>query len=170
MPRHLVNGLIRAPEVRLVDEKGDMLGVMKLSEALAKAHEVGLDVVEISPKARPPVCKIIDYGKFQYEEKKKERIQKKASKSHEIKGIRLSFRIGPGDLDRQRSRAEEFLTEKHPVRIQLVLKGREKAHRGMAFVKMKEFIASLEEFGTEDQPPRMTGFQIISILKPKVGK
>lgn len=162
--------MIRAVEVRLVDEKGEMLGVMKLSDALAKAHEVELDVVEISPKANPPVCKIIDYGKFQYEEKKKERIQKKASKSYEIKGIRLSFRIGPGDLERQKLRAEKFLTEKHPVRIQLVLKGREKAHRGMAFEKMKEFVTSLADFGTEDQPPRMTGFQIIAVLKPKVGK
>lgn len=158
------------PKVRLVDERGEMLGVVSLGEARAKSEEAGLDLVEISPKADPPVCKIIDYGKFQYEQKKKEKIQKKASKAHEIKGIRLSFRIGPGDLERQLNRAKEFLKDKHPVRVQMILRGREKAHKSLAFAKMKEFLNQLEEYGTVDQPLRLSGFQIIGVLKPTISK
>ncbi len=143
---------------------------MPTAEALVKAKERELDLVEISPKAKPPVCKIIDYGKYQYEQKKKERVQRNASKGHEMKGIRLSFRIGPGDLERQRKHAEEFLTTGHPVRIQLIMKGREKAHKNLAFDKIKEFIKLLGEFGTLDQMPKLGGFQIVAIMKPIGGK
>jgi translation initiation factor IF-3 len=141
---------------------------MPLEEALNLAKERELDLVEISPKAKPPVCKIIDYGKFQYEQQKKEKKQKNASKGHEMKGIRLSFRIGPGDLERQTKKAEKFLTTGHPIRIQLIMKGREKAHKNLAFDKIKEFIAGLEEFGKLDQNPKLGGFQIVAILKPVV--
>lgn len=166
-PKHKVGTRIRAREVRLVDPEGEMLGVVSIEEALEKAQAAGLELVEISPKAKPPVCKIIDYGKFLYEEKKKEKIQKKASKGHEMKGIRLSFRIGPGDLERQRKHAEEFLSTGHPVRIQLIMRGREKAHKNLAFDKLKEFVASLEAFGVQEQTPRLSGYQIVSVLKPK---
>jgi len=168
-PKHRVNDKIGAPEVRLVDSQGEMLGVMPVAKAVAKAQEEGLDLVEISPKAKPPVCKIIDYGKFLYEEKKKEQQAKKASKGHEMKGIRLSFRIGPGDLERQRKHAEEFLTTGHPIRVQMILRGREKAHKNLAFEKMKDFVNSLEEVGKCDQTPRLSGYQIIAVLKPQAG-
>lgn len=150
----------------MVDEQGEMLGVMPTSEALEKAKAAGVDLVEISPKAKPPVCKIIDFGKFLYNEQKKEKAQKKATKSHEIKGIRLSFRIGPGDMDRQRNKAAEFLQDQHPVRVQMVMRGREKAHKHLAVQKMKGFLESLKEFGIVEQPPKFSGFQIISVLKP----
>lgn len=142
---------------------------MPTSQALEKAKEAGADLVEISPKAKPPVCKIIDFGKFLYNEQKKEKAQKKATKSHEIKGIRLSFRIGPGDMERQRKNAETFLLDQHPVRIQMVMRGREKAHKHLAVIKMKDFIATLKEFGVVEQEPKLGGFQIVSVLKP-VGK
>lgn len=148
-------------------DDGEMLGVLPVEEAVAKAKERELDLVEISPKAKPPVCKIIDYGKYLYEQKKKEKLQKKASKGHEMKGIRLSFRIGPGDLDRQRKNAEEFLSTGHPIRVQMVMRGRERAHRFLALDKMKTFLATLDEFGTLDQTPRAAGFQIIAVMKPK---
>ena len=166
-PKHRINERIRVSEVRLVDEAGEMLGVVPIETALEKAKEAGVDLVEISPKAKPPVCKIIDYGKFLYNEKKKEKQQKKASKAHEMKGIRLSFRIGPGDLDRQKNHAADFLSTQHPVRIQMMLRGREKAHKPLAFEKMNAFLKSLDEVGQLDQPPRMSGSQIIAILKPK---
>lgn len=145
-----------------------MLGVLTLEKALEIAKEKGLDLVEISPKASPPVCKIIDYGKFLYEQKKKEQKSKKAGKATEMKGIRLSFRIGPGDMERQKNNATSFLEANHPIRIQLILRGREKAHKGLAFEKMKGFIDSLKEAGTLDQEPKFSGFQIVAILKPKV--
>lgn len=169
-PQFRRNMGIRVKEVRLVDEEGNMLGVVSTDEARAKARAAGLDLVEISPKAVPPVCKIIDYGKFQYEQKKKEKTQKKASKAQEIKGIRLSFRIGPGDLERQRNHAEEFLKDKHPVRIQMLLRGREKAHKDLAAEKLQAFIDSLSESGTPDQKPKFSGSQFIVLLKPVIQK
>ncbi len=153
--------------MRVVTDSGEMLGVMSTAEALGKAKELELDLVEISPKADPPVCKIIDFGKFLYEQKKKDQAQKKASKGYEMKGIRLSFRIGVGDLERQRVRAEEFLTTGHPVRVQMVMRGREKAHKDLAIEKMKAFLASLSEFGIVEQEPKLGGFQIIAVLKPQ---
>jgi translation initiation factor IF-3 len=161
---------IRVKEVRLVDEEGEMLGVVSTDDARAKARAAGLDLVEISPKATPPVCKIIDYGKFQYEQKKKEKLQKKASKAQEIKGIRLSFRIGPGDLQRQKEHAEAFLKDKHPVRVQMLLRGREKAHKDLAAEKLQAFIASLSESGKPDQVAKFSGSQFIVLLKPVVQK
>lgn len=149
-----------------MDEHGEMIGVMPTTQALAKAKEEGVDLVEISPNAKPPVCKIIDFGKFLYNEQKKEKVQKRATKSHEIKGIRLSFRIGPGDMERQREKAEEFLLDQHPVRVQMVMRGREKAHKYLAVDKMKIFLASLSEAGIVEQEPKLSGFQIIAVLKP----
>lgn len=155
--------------MRVVDEQGEMIGVMPTSQALAKAKEQELDLVEISPKAKPPVCKIIDFGKFLYNEQKKEKAQKKASKSNEMKGIRLTFRIAAGDMERQQKKAAEFLEDQHPVRIAMVMRGREKAHKNLAIEKMNGFIEGLKEVGSVDQPPKSSGFQIIAVLKP-VGK
>lgn len=154
-------------EVRLVDAEGKPHGIVKIEEALSMAKEREVDLVEISPKATPPVCKMIDYGKMLYQLQKKEKANKLASKQHEMKGIRLTFRIGEGDLERQRKHAEEFLKAQHPVRVQMVMRGREKAHKDIAIEKMNDFIKSLEEFCTVDQPPKLGGFQIITILKPK---
>ncbi len=167
MPKQKINQYIRAKEVRVVTDKKEMLGVMSIQDALAIAKEKGLDLVEISPKAKPPVCKVIDFGKFQYEEKKKEKQQKLASKGHEMKGIRLSFRISGGDLERQSEKAQKFLEKQHPVRIQMMIKGRERAHMDLAYKKLYEFINALAEFGTLEQKPRGAGFQLVAIIKPK---
>jgi len=150
----------------LLDEEGEMLGVMSREKALDIARQKEVDLVEVSPKADPPVCRTVDYGKLLYTLQKKEQQAKKATKSNEIKGVRLTFRIGSGDLERQRGNAEEFLKDGHPVRVQMVLRGREKAHRNLAFEKMRAFLKTLEEAGTVDQEPKMGGFQIIAILKP----
>ena len=152
--------------MRVVDEQGEMLGVMPIAQALEKAREAEVDLVEISPNAKPPVCKIIDFGKFLYNEQKKEKAQKKATKSHEIKGIRLSFRIGPGDMERQRKHAETFLLDHHPVRVQMIMRGREKAHKDLAKEKLNGFLESLKEFGTVEQEPKFSGFQMVAVLKP----
>ena len=150
----------------MITANGEALGIISRDEALQKAKEIGMDLVEISPKADPPVCKIIDYGKMLYALKKKEQKAKKAQKGRELKGIRLTFRIGPGDLDRQRKHAEKFLTTGHPVRVQMIMRGREKAHKDLAFKKMNDFIESLSDVSAIDQKPRFSGFQIVTILKP----
>ncbi len=166
MRKHRLNHQIKASEVRLVDEKGELLGVMSTTEAQQKAHELGVDLVEISPKANPPVCKLIDYGKMLYALKKKEQQTKKASKAKEQKGVRLTFKMDVGDLDRQKNMAEKFLTAGHPVRVQMRLRGRERAHMDLAFEKLNDFLTSLSEVGKVEQPPKPSGFQIIAILKP----
>ncbi len=165
--KHKINEEIRAPEVRLVGQDGEMIGVTSLVKALQQSREVGVDLVEISPKAVPPVCRIIDYGKMLYAEKKKLQLQKKAQKKVEIKGIRLTFRIGPGDLDRQRNHAIDFLKEGHTVRVALTMRGREKAHKSLAVEKILTFAKSLEELATLDNKPKLSGHQVIAILRPK---
>ncbi len=139
---------------------------MSREAALAKAKELEVDLVEIAPKAVPPVAKLIEYGKMLYIVKKKEHAAKKAGKSLEQKGIRITFRMGEGDLERQRKHTEEFLTKGHSVKVQLVMKGRENAHKHLAYEKMKAFTVSLSEFGKLEDLPRGSGYQIIAIMKP----
>ena len=165
--RFRTNEYIRAAEVRVLDEEGALIGVLSRDEALSIAKQKELDLVEISPTAKPPVCKVIDYGKFLYAQQKKDQQIKKTTKTHEMKGIRLTFRIGEGDMERQRKKAEEFLAEGHPVRIQMMLRGREKAHKDLAFEKMARFTEALKEVGSLDQNPKMSGSQLIAILKPQ---
>ncbi|MCF7847080.1 MAG: translation initiation factor IF-3 [Candidatus Gracilibacteria bacterium] len=152
--------------MRVTDAEGEMLGVMRTSEALMKSEAAGADLVEVSPKATPPVCKIIEYGKFLYALKKKEQQTRKANKTREQKGIRLTFKIDVGDLDRQRKQAEKFLEEGHPVRVQMRLRGRERAHTDLAVQKLNGFLESLSEVSKVDQPPKPSGFQIMALLRP----
>jgi translation initiation factor IF-3 len=150
----------------VVDAEGTMLGIMTADEARARASELGIDLVEISSTATPPVCKLIDYGKFLYEEKKKQQENKKSEKTHEIKGLRLTFKIDVGDLERQKKLAEKFLAEGNSVRIQMQLRGRERAHTPLAVTKLTAFLESLSAVSSIEQPARPNGFQIIAILKP----
>ena len=154
----------------MVDADGEFIGILTRDEAIQKAREAEVDLVEVVSKADPPVAKIIDYGKMLYALQKKERHAKKAGKANEMKGIRLTFRMDVGDLERQRRHTEGFLRENHPVRVQLVLRGREKAHKDLAFEKMRDFCKTFEEIAKIDQPPRFSGFQIVAILKPIGGK
>lgn len=145
---------------------GELLGVMTLGDAKVIAKERSVDLVEISPKAVPPVCKVIDYGKMLYAQKKKEQHAKKQGKANETKGIRLSFRMAVGDMERQRKLAEDFLIKGHPVRIQLLMRGREMAHRDLAEDKIDNFIKSLEDVAALDQRPKGSRNQIIALLRP----
>ena len=152
--------------MRVLAEDGEMIGVLSRAEALTLAREKEVDLVEISPKAVPPICRIIDYGKMLYALKKKEKKTKNSGKVKEIKGIRITFRIGPGDLERQKNKTISFLENGCPVRLQLVMKGREKAHKDIAFTKIREFITSLSDYSTLEHPPKLSGHQIIAIIKP----
>ncbi|MCF7917618.1 translation initiation factor IF-3 [Candidatus Gracilibacteria bacterium] len=163
---HRINEEVRSPQVRVVDEEGEPLGVMTSSQALDEARTRGVDLVEISPTADPPVCKLIDYGKMLYAFKKKEQQAKKANKVSELKGIRLTFGMDTGDVERQRRHAEEFLQDGNSVRIQLVMRGREKAHRDLAIDKMSAFITSLAEVSKVENAPKAVGHQVIVVLNP----
>jgi translation initiation factor IF-3 len=159
-----VNDRIRAPKVRVVNANGEQLGVMSSREALIKAQAVGLDLVEIAGQADPPVCKIIDYGKYKYTQAKlKKGKSKSATKMKEVK-----FRVGTGEHDYniKLGRAETFLDTNHKVRFVLQFKGRENAHKELGFVVFKRIIEDLKTMAAVDQSPRLGGRSVAMILSP----
>lgn len=159
-----INDRIRAPKVRVVNANGEQLGVMSSRDALIKAQSVGLDLVEIAGQADPPVCKIIDYGKYKYTQAKLKKGKSKSStKMKEVK-----FRVGTGshDYNIKLGRAETFLEGNHKVRFVLQFKGRENAHKELGFVMLKRIIEDLKSMANVDQPPRLSGRAVAMILSP----
>lgn len=159
-----INDRIRAPKVRVVMADGQQLGVMGSREALAKAQSLGLDLVEIAGQVDPPVCKIIDYGKFKYEQAKlKKQKSKSATRMKEVK-----FRVGTGqhDYNIKLGRAEGFLDTNHKCRFVLQFKGRENAHKELGFVVLNRIIDDLKTMAQVDQPPRLNGRAVAMILSP----
>ena len=126
-----------------------------------------MDLIEVSPKAQPPVVKIGDYGSYLYQLKKKEKRQKAHSKQTEVKMIRFGFRTDTGDLERQANRTREFLAERHMVKVSIILRGREFTNKEYAIDKLKKFVISLEDAAEVDQPVKRQGNQFIVILRPK---
>lgn len=142
--RIFINNQIRAKKVRLIGPDEKQLGIFDLEEALQKAKQEGLDLIQVTDKVYPPVCKILDYGKYIYREKKKEK-QKKAKKVGELKNLRLSFKISEHDLKTRVNAAEKFLKKGYKVRIEMKLRGREKALGGFAEQKMNKFLDILKQ-------------------------
>ena len=144
--RPIANTQIRAKEVRVVDETGKQLGVLPLEEALRTAYERNLDLIQVTDKVDPPVCKIVDYGKYVYHERKKEKSATKKQKISELKGIRLGFNISQHDMEIRARQAEKFLKGGDKVRINIVLRGREKALGNFAKEKINKFLEILQGF------------------------
>lgn len=162
-----VNQAIRARTVRLIDDQENQLGIVAIEEALRLATERETDLVEVSPIANPPVCRLLDYGKYLYRLKKQEQKQKKGAKKTEVKGVRLSFRISENDLAIKARQSKEFIQDRNMVKVSMVLRGREFAHIDLAFAKMKIFSDQLSEFADIDQYPKRQGNTIIAIFVPK---
>ncbi len=159
-----INDRIRAPKVRVVMANGDQLGVMSSREALAKAQSLGLDLVEIAGQVDPPVCKIVDYGKYKYEQAKlKKQKSKSSTRMKEVK-----FRVGTGqhDYNIKLGRAEGFLEGNHKCRFVLQFRGRENAHKDLGFVVLNRIIEDLKSMAQVDQPPRLNGRAVAMILSP----
>ncbi len=159
-----INDRIRAPKVRVVTSDGQQLGVMSSREALAKAQAMGLDLVEIAGQVDPPVCKIVDYGKYKYEQAKlKKQKSKSATRMKEVK-----FRVGTGqhDYNIKLGRAEGFLDTNHKCRFVLQFRGRENAHKDLGFVVLNRIIEDLKTMAQVDQPPRLNGRAVAMILSP----
>lgn len=161
-----VNQNIRAQVVRVVDENKQMLGVLELGVALRLAQSKGLDLIEVSPNAEPPVCKISDFGKFKYEAQKRLHDTKKKQRIVETKEIKVRPTIADGDYAIKLRNAKKFLDDGDKVRISLAFKGREITHTEVGFAIMKRFITDLEESVKVDLEPRMEGKQIIMIVSP----
>ncbi|MDD5566800.1 MAG: translation initiation factor IF-3 [Patescibacteria group bacterium] len=158
-----VNHFIRVPQVRLIDENQVQLGVVNTHEALRIAQERGLDLVEVSPLANPPVCKIIDFGAYKYRQEKAERKSKAKQKKIELKGIRLTFKIGTHDFEHRVGLAIKFLEAGDKVRLEMILRGREMQLQTRAREKIKEFISRLGPVKVE-QPLSRLGNRLIMII------
>ena len=162
-----VNEDIRVPQVRLIDQDGEMLGVMTAREAMLKAFEVGLDLLEISPNAVPPVCKITDYGKFKYEAQKKANEARKKQKVVEIKEVKVRPNIDDHDYDVKMRQMKGFIEEGDKVKVTLRFRGREMAHQDLGIKVLERIRMELGETIKVEQMPRLENRQMIMVLAPK---
>ncbi|MGB6223067.1 translation initiation factor IF-3 [Haloferula sp.] len=161
-----INERIRAPRVRVVLPDGQQLGIMTPMEALQKAKLVGLDLVEIAAKADPPVCRIIDYGKYKYEQAKLQKQQKTSKNATRMKEIKFRVRTEQHDYNIKLGRIETFLDEGHKVRVVLQYRGRENAHKELGFDKLNRIIGDLKTMANVDQEPRLSGRAVGMLLSP----
>jgi translation initiation factor IF-3 len=164
--RWRTNEQIRAPEVRLIGEDDKQIGVLKKEEALKMAKEKGVDLVEIAPKAKPPVVKIIEFGKFLYREEKKLKKQKKGSKTSELKEVRFSPFIADNDYKTRIERIEEFLRDRNKVRVTVKFKGREMSAKKFGYELVDRIVTNLGELAKVDQKPKFIGRHLIVTLSP----
>lgn len=162
-----VNREIDVRSIRLVGADGEMIGVVSLREGLSMAEEAGLDLVEVSPNADPPVCKILDYGKFKYEIQKKKNEAKKKQKVIEVKEIKLRPNIDDNDYNVKMRNMRKFLEEGDKVKVTLRFRGRELAHQDLGMKVLERVKAELEELGKVEQHPKMEGRQMVMVIAPK---
>lgn len=162
-----VNGEIRSDSIRLVDQNGNMLGVVQVNEGLRMAEAAGLDLVEISPTAKPPVCKILDYGKYKYEAQKKAHDARKKQKVIQIKEIKLRPTIDKHDLDIKIRNVMSFLDEGDKVRITLRFRGREMDHSEIGMKILERVQEALKDHSKIENSPRIEGKQIVMMVGPK---
>lgn len=169
IPRYNKNEYIKVPEVRVLTAEGENLGVMSTKDALAKAKEQDLDLVEINPKANPPVAKIVEFGSFKYQKEKEARKQKSRAHVSEMKGIRLSMRISDNDMEIRRKQAQKFLDRGDKVKPEIILRGRERGKAHIAHQVIERFVKLLEETMPlrHEQPPTRQGSKITAILAKK---
>ena len=161
-----INSDIQVDEVRLVDSEGNMKGVVKIDEALRLAEEEGLDLVEVSPNAEPPVCKILDYGKYKYEQQKKANEARKKQKTVDVKEVKMSPRIEKNDYDVKMRNATRFLKSGNKVKVSMRFRGREMAHQDIGRELFDKMIEELDELATVELKPKFEGRQMIMILAP----
>jgi translation initiation factor IF-3 len=162
-----VNEEIRVPQVRLIDTSGEMIGVMSTREALMRAFDAGLDLVEISPNAVPPVCKILDYGKYKYEQQKKASEARKKQKVVEIKEIKVRPNIDDHDYDVKLRQMKSFIEEGDKVKVTLRFRGREVAHQDLGAKVLERIRTELGDMVKVEQFPRLENRQMIMVLAPK---
>lgn len=163
----MINEQIRDKEIRLIGENGEQLGLMSARDALKLAEEAGLDLVKIAPTAKPPVCRIVDYGKYKYEQLRKEKEAKKKQKIVEIKEIRLSPNIDTNDLNTKVTAARKFITKGDRVKVTLRFRGREMAHMNTSRHILDDFAESLADIAVIAKPPKVEGRSMTMFLTVK---
>ena len=164
-PRY--NEFIQSPKVRVIDENGENIGVLLTNEAIEQAADVGLDLVEVSPNADPPVCKFLDIGKFKYEAQKKANLARKTQKTQEIKEIKMRPNIDDHDYDTKMKKVHDFIGEGDKVKVTLRFRGRELAHQQLGMDLLKRVSENVAEIAKVEAYPRMEGRQMLMVLSPK---
>jgi translation initiation factor IF-3 len=164
-PRY--NNFIQADKVRVIDENGENIGVMYTREAIEQAAEVGLDLVEVSPNADPPVCKFLDVGKYRYEAQKKANAARKTQKTQEIKEIKMRPNIDDHDYDTKMRNVHRFIGDGDKVKVTLRFRGRELSHQQLGMDLLRRVQADVEEIAKVEAYPRMEGRQMLMVLAPK---
>ncbi len=165
-----INEEIRDKEIRVVSDDGEQLGIMSAAEALKIAESRNLDLVKIAPMAKPPVCKIMDYGKFRFEKAKKEKEAKKNQKTIEIKEIRLSLNIDTHDFDTKINHARKFIASGNKVKVSIRFRGREMAHPELGLTIMKRCAEAMADCASIEKPAKLEGRQMLMFLAPKSSK
>ena len=163
----MINEQIRDREIRLISENGEQLGIMSAREALKIAQEAELDLVKIAPMAKPPVCKIIDYGKYKYEQTRKEKEARKKQKTVEVKEVRLSPNIDTNDLNTKINNAKKFITKGNKVKVTLRFRGREMAHVQQSKHILDDFAETLADVAVVEKPAKMEGRAMSMVLTEK---
>ena len=163
----MINEQIRDKEIRLIGENGEQLGIMSARDAMKMAKEAELDLVKIAPAAKPPVCKIIDYGKYRYEQARKEKEAKKKQKTIEVKEVRLSPNIDLNDLNTKVGAARKFIEKGNKVKVTLRFRGREMAHMQSSKHILDDFAEQLKDVASVDKPPKIEGRNMTMFLTEK---
>jgi translation initiation factor IF-3 len=162
-----VNREIKAASVRVIDSEGKQLGILTLQEALREAGEAGMDLVEVAPNSSPPVCRVMDYGKFRYQQSKKLQVAKKHQATIQLKEIRLRPKTEEHDLQVKLRHIKRFLEENNKVKVTMMFRGREIAYTDMGRKIMEGILSELEENGVIDQHPKLEGRSMVMIVAPK---
>lgn len=165
-----VNSEITYPEVRVIDHDGEQLGIMTSEAALEKAEDVGLDLVEVSPNAEPPVCRIMDFGKFRFESSKKKQEAKKKQRRTQVKEIKFRPRTEVGDYRVKLNKLKEFLEHGDKAKVTMRYRGREFAHQELGMELLQRVMKDLDEVAVVEQMPNMEGRQMVMVLGPKKSK
>jgi translation initiation factor IF-3 len=165
-----VNREIKAPQLRVIDEKGEQVGLLDRDDALRLAQQANLDLVEVAPLAKPPVCKIIDYGKFRYTQTKKERGGKKGTSQGKLKEVKLKPNIDDHDFDFKLKRARSFIEKGSKVKITCMFRGREMAHKEIGVAVVRRMIDRMEDIATPEAPLKLLGRNLITVVAPGVKK
>ena len=166
----MINEEIRDREVRLIDEKGNQMGIVSIAAAMSIADERGLDLVKIAPQAKPPVCKIMDYGKYRFEQSKREKEAKKNQRVIEIKEIRLSPNIDVHDFDTKVGHARKFLSAGNKTKVSIRFRGREMTHTDLGLTIMAQFAEKCADIASVEKPAKLEGRQMLMFLAPKSAK
>lgn len=150
----------------MIGAEGEQLGIMAIEKAMALAKEKEMDLAEVAPNVNPPVCKILDYGKYQYHQKKVDTKHRKMQKKREVKGVRMGFKTGDHDVETKAKQARKFLEAGHSVKVSLIFRGREVIYKDLATVKMQKFADSLSDICKVETTPKKQGNTLLMILTP----